>query len=340
MHTGELAGVYRLPDLKQAAETSDWNLDTALLRHRPDSVLPVSWFPGPDGCILVHLDTDGLTSLEEGLASWEKSPPSGFQLLLHILESLDQARDHLFYVWPDQLECRRIFSESWSPKAKSPAKLACLPFPPPDCGPPVTRPSLIRELAPVFFWEPSISDQLDSLLEEGAYDDLLAQVRLLAGSGQADKDDTIAIPHEKGPAPFFSSLIHSLKRCLSWPREDSIHESTQEVDLLGKGHPMAQLSEGLPGTPDEEYGRHAYILTPEFFIGRDMREADLCIDSPSISRLHARIFIKDGSFFLEDLGSSNGTAVDGVRLSRHRPCLLPAKCRIAFADIRYYFRTN
>ncbi len=53
------------------------------------------------------------------------------------------------------------------------------------------------------------------------------------------------------------------------------------------------------------------IEQPETMIGRDA-DSDLVLDDSSVSRKHARILIRDGEFFLEDLGSSNGTHVDDV----------------------------
>jgi pSer/pThr/pTyr-binding forkhead associated (FHA) protein len=39
--------------------------------------------------------------------------------------------------------------------------------------------------------------------------------------------------------------------------------------------------------------------------------ADLRLDDPRVSRLHARIEMRDDGVFVEDLGSRNGTTVDG-----------------------------
>src|SRR4029077_18700861 len=55
------------------------------------------------------------------------------------------------------------------------------------------------------------------------------------------------------------------------------------------------------------------INRAEFVIGRSS-SADLTLDDTNISRQHARLELKDGSFFLSDLGSSNGTFVNGVRV--------------------------
>ncbi|HVO83353.1 MAG TPA: ATP-binding protein [Syntrophobacteria bacterium] len=48
-------------------------------------------------------------------------------------------------------------------------------------------------------------------------------------------------------------------------------------------------------------------------IGRD-RSCQLCIDDPQISRQHARILRRTDSITIEDLNSSNGTFLNGVRI--------------------------
>lgn len=42
--------------------------------------------------------------------------------------------------------------------------------------------------------------------------------------------------------------------------------------------------------------------------------ADLRLEDPMVSRLHARIELRDDGVYVEDLGSRNGTAVDGESL--------------------------
>ncbi len=58
-----------------------------------------------------------------------------------------------------------------------------------------------------------------------------------------------------------------------------------------------------------------YELHDETVIGRD-RDCLVCVPDGKASRRHARVHQKDGKWFVEDLGSKNGTFVDGVRLSR------------------------
>jgi DNA-binding winged helix-turn-helix (wHTH) protein len=44
-------------------------------------------------------------------------------------------------------------------------------------------------------------------------------------------------------------------------------------------------------------------------------ECELVIDAETVSRRHARILVQDGDASIEDLGSTNGTSVGGVRIS-------------------------
>lgn len=51
----------------------------------------------------------------------------------------------------------------------------------------------------------------------------------------------------------------------------------------------------------------------ELFIGRDLSN-DVVINDPEISRRHTRLFQQSGTYAVEDMGSTNGTSVNGQRL--------------------------
>jgi DNA-binding winged helix-turn-helix (wHTH) protein len=56
------------------------------------------------------------------------------------------------------------------------------------------------------------------------------------------------------------------------------------------------------------------VLTEsEYVLGRS-RELEVCLDSPSVSRQHARIRVSPEGVTLEDLGSKNGTYLRGHKL--------------------------
>jgi diguanylate cyclase (GGDEF)-like protein len=50
-------------------------------------------------------------------------------------------------------------------------------------------------------------------------------------------------------------------------------------------------------------------------VGRDPG-AGLSIRDPGVSRVHARVFARDGAWYVEDLGSTNGTLLNGLLVSR------------------------
>lgn len=52
----------------------------------------------------------------------------------------------------------------------------------------------------------------------------------------------------------------------------------------------------------------------DLILGRDLH-SDIVLTDPEVSRRHARLFQKGSAFMLEDLGSTNGTFVEGQRLT-------------------------
>jgi len=68
----------------------------------------------------------------------------------------------------------------------------------------------------------------------------------------------------------------------------------------------------LPFKLQSEDGDHPLMQGPNI-IGRTI-DADLCIDRTEVSRCHARILVQGTTATIEDLGSKNGTYVNGERL--------------------------
>ena len=68
----------------------------------------------------------------------------------------------------------------------------------------------------------------------------------------------------------------------------------------------------LPFKLQSEDGDHPLMQGPNI-IGRTI-DADLCIDRSEVSRCHARILVQGTTATIEDLGSKNGTYVNGEQL--------------------------
>jgi len=80
----------------------------------------------------------------------------------------------------------------------------------------------------------------------------------------------------------------------------------------GRQEPLAYLVQlPLPGSPKPS---QAALVDDEFLLGRDPA-SDLVLDDPFVSAIHARIYRQGEEFWLEDLGSTNSTYLNGELLS-------------------------
>ena len=83
--------------------------------------------------------------------------------------------------------------------------------------------------------------------------------------------------------------------------------------------------------------RREVALSPgENVLGRTP-EALVWIDSVGVSRRHARVLLTDTGAVLEDLGSKNGTYLNGLRLDRPQPLVDGDEIRLG--SVRIVFRT-
>jgi pSer/pThr/pTyr-binding forkhead associated (FHA) protein len=73
--------------------------------------------------------------------------------------------------------------------------------------------------------------------------------------------------------------------------------------------PLGLHAEGAPKPVLTSLGRREAIV-----IGRGV-ECDVVVKDVKASRRHCRLVRKEDGFLLEDLGSKNGTYVDGKRIS-------------------------
>jgi pSer/pThr/pTyr-binding forkhead associated (FHA) protein len=76
-------------------------------------------------------------------------------------------------------------------------------------------------------------------------------------------------------------------------------------------------------------GKAFPLEKPEMFIGRDLAN-EIVINDPEVSRRHARLYLQNNYYVLEDMGSTNGTSVNGQRLTG--PYLLRPGEQITFGE--------
>lgn len=116
--------------------------------------------------------------------------------------------------------------------------------------------------------------------------------------------------------------------------------------IHGFGYAFAPIPEEPQRSPDSAARPCCWLIADkraiplfegENIIGRETT-ARVMLDSTRVSRQHARISIHESTALLEDLGSRNGTFVDGVRVTT--PVALADGAKIAVGGIALTFRAS
>lgn len=82
-------------------------------------------------------------------------------------------------------------------------------------------------------------------------------------------------------------------------------------------------------------GEDIILGTSPVYIGKIQGESDVILNSPTVSRRHARLECRDGVCYVKDLNSRNGTFCNGRRLHPQEQCRFGQGDEIAFAEISY-----
>ena len=101
--------------------------------------------------------------------------------------------------------------------------------------------------------------------------------------------------------------------------------------MLSNTLPAKRVSWLLSGQlADDQPVRHIRVGAARFTVGRKP-DASLNIPSPTVSRDHAELTVIDRGMLLRDLGSTNGTFVNGVRIQQ--PCTVHHGDLLQFGQI-------
>jgi len=73
-------------------------------------------------------------------------------------------------------------------------------------------------------------------------------------------------------------------------------------------------------------------------LGRNSETAQLVLKNTSVSSRHLALICRNGQFEIEDLGSSNGTRVNGRRLTAFQPAPLADGDRVEAGEVLLHFR--
>ena len=86
------------------------------------------------------------------------------------------------------------------------------------------------------------------------------------------------------------------------------------------------------------YGGQRYTVNKDrFIIGRGKQSSDLTIKDPNVSRQHAMVEFLNGTYYMVDMGSTNGVEFNGQRIAR-KPITEGDLYRICDHEVRFTYR--
>jgi len=177
--------------------------------------------------------------------------------------------------------------------------------------------------------EEKILREKDARENQHKYDDLYNQYQETLNSfesqkyvSQTDKDKIMKLEEQLSSA---SKTIPGIAaKPIDTRRRTMILTKTQGI--AGTGTATLTVRNG------RQAGQQTAVSEYGILIGRT--EGGLILQDDTVSRKHARIFIKEGKFVLEDLNSTNGTYVNGKRISQ---CILNKNDIIRTGNIELLF---
>jgi uncharacterized protein YraI len=94
------------------------------------------------------------------------------------------------------------------------------------------------------------------------------------------------------------------------PTPNSSHKGAEDATLPGGGQPLVRLRMQLGPAIGQVYTMVGNLMT----MGR-AQDNDIVLDDPQVSRYHAQVIRQGKQIIVEDLGSTNGTFVNGRRIT-------------------------
>ena len=132
---------------------------------------------------------------------------------------------------------------------------------------------------------------------------------------------------------FIWRIVRTAKREISVPQESMILSPEQARDLRRKAGAGGRLV--VVGGPGQPEGAEFILDSAPVTAGR-AEENDIVLQRDEFaSATHARFELRGSGAWIEDVGSTNGTYLNGVRLKRRRRLNPGDVVRIGETDIRY-----
>lgn len=114
-----------------------------------------------------------------------------------------------------------------------------------------------------------------------------------------------------------------------------VSENETEILYVGPEEPFYYLIEKKNDNPVQ-----VPVEKFPFYIGKDRTRNQLILAEKSVSRLHAVLTLRGKEVYLTDLGSTNGTFINGQKLEKNCPTAVSNSDEVAFAREIYLFKTR
>ncbi|MDA3863893.1 MAG: FHA domain-containing protein [Deltaproteobacteria bacterium] len=135
--------------------------------------------------------------------------------------------------------------------------------------------------------------------------------------GYLSKEKPGAQMYSNSPNPPTIEFSRSRKSPPPLPGKIKKHNSgsfSVDNDIFGDSQP-----ETVPLTLYIKYNGEKYpVEKDQFIIGRVSRLCDLTLKDANISRKHSAVIKRNGSYYIKDLGSTNGIEFNGIRIDNKR----------------------
>jgi pSer/pThr/pTyr-binding forkhead associated (FHA) protein len=114
----------------------------------------------------------------------------------------------------------------------------------------------------------------------------------------------------------------------------SLHATTTKLsrETFVEGIPVKQRA-CLEIIGSDEKDKVIELEEEDIIIGR-IPECEICISIENVSRRHARVIFRNEEYFIEDLGSTNGTYVNGIKIVK---CVLRNSDQINIGGVKILF---
>jgi len=121
---------------------------------------------------------------------------------------------------------------------------------------------------------------------------------------------------------------HDLPGGITWMEEE--YEDTSRTVMMGRKEEVRILT-------SVSDGRSYSLEKLPVLVGKPGQDVDIVLESPSVSRLHARFYEEGGKVFLEDLNSTNGCTLNLIPLQANERVELASGDRIRIGDVEFIY---